>query len=56
MQADVQTRSIGLGLYIVESIVRAHGGSIQARSTPEEGIVFTMRLPRRWGASDAQRS
>ncbi|MDB4973219.1 MAG: sensor signal transduction histidine kinase [Myxococcaceae bacterium] len=46
-RTDMQTRSIGLGLYIVESIVRAHGGTIEARSTVEDGTVFTMRLPRR---------
>ncbi|WP_224360312.1 sensor histidine kinase [Hyalangium versicolor] len=46
-KVDMETRSIGLGLYIVESIVRAHGGSIAVRSTPEEGTLFTVTLPRR---------
>ncbi|HVG58267.1 MAG TPA: ATP-binding protein [Hyalangium sp.] len=45
-KVDMETRSIGLGLYIVESIVRAHGGSIEVRSTQEEGTRFTVRLPR----------
>jgi signal transduction histidine kinase len=45
-KVDMETRSIGLGLYIVESIVRAHGGSIEVRSTVEEGTWFTVRLPR----------
>jgi PAS domain S-box-containing protein len=39
-------RSIGLGLYIVDAIVRAHGGRIDVRSTAEEGTTFTVRLPR----------
>jgi signal transduction histidine kinase len=37
---------LGLGLYIVRQIVLAHGGSVVAKSTPEQGTVFTVRLPR----------
>jgi PAS domain S-box-containing protein len=43
---DMQTRSIGLGLYIVESIVRAHNGRVEARSSAEAGTTFVVRLPR----------
>ena len=39
--------SIGLGLYIVRTIVEAHGGSIAVRSRAGEGTTFTVRLPRR---------
>jgi signal transduction histidine kinase len=39
-------RSIGLGLFIVDAIVRAHGGSIEVRSQAGEGTTFTVRLPR----------
>ncbi len=39
-------RSIGLGLYIVRSIVQAHGGSVEVRSTDADGTTFTVRLPR----------
>ncbi|MGE6763821.1 ATP-binding protein [Corallococcus interemptor] len=39
-------RSIGLGLYIVRQLVLAHGGTVDARSSAEEGTVFTVRLPR----------
>lgn len=35
----------GLGLSIVRGIVEAHGGSVEVRSTPGTGSVFTIRLP-----------
>jgi signal transduction histidine kinase len=38
---------LGLGLYIVERIVTAHGGSIAVTSSEKEGTIFTIRLPRR---------
>jgi two-component system, sensor histidine kinase and response regulator len=38
--------SLGLGLYIVKQIVRAHGGSIDVRSSAEEGTSFRVQLPR----------
>jgi signal transduction histidine kinase len=37
--------SLGLGLYIVQAIVTAHQGTIDAEST-ERGTTFTVRLPR----------
>lgn len=42
---DRASRSIGLGLYIVKQLVRAHGGAIEVVSTAEEGTTFTARLP-----------
>ena len=39
--------NLGLGLYIAERIVSAHGGRIDVRSSPEAGTLFTVRLPRR---------
>jgi phosphoserine phosphatase RsbU/P len=39
-------RSVGLGLYIVESIVVAHHGTIGVISTESEGTTFTVRIPR----------
>ena len=38
-------RSIGLGLYIVHEVVRAHGGKVEVRSTASDGTTFSMRLP-----------
>jgi sigma-B regulation protein RsbU (phosphoserine phosphatase) len=45
-QIDRNDRSVGLGLYIVDSIVRAHGGSVRVQSG-ETGTTFTVHLPRR---------
>ncbi|HEX8395737.1 MAG TPA: ATP-binding protein [Longimicrobium sp.] len=38
--------NLGLGLYIAERIVRAHGGSIHVDSSDEAGTTFLVRLPR----------
>ena len=40
-------RHLGLGLYIVDKIVLAHGGSLDVRSSDEMGTTFTVHLPRR---------
>jgi PAS domain S-box-containing protein len=40
------TRSVGLGLFIVRQVARAHGGDVTVHSTQEEGTTFTVRLPR----------
>ena len=43
-----QTREgLGLGLFIVDQIVSAHGGTITVASSQEEGTIFLVRLPRR---------
>jgi signal transduction histidine kinase len=39
-------RHLGLGLYIVDKIVAAHGGAIDVRSSREDGTSFTVHLPR----------
>jgi signal transduction histidine kinase len=38
--------NLGLGLYIVEEIVTAHGGTIAVTSSEKDGTTFTARLPR----------
>src|SRR5215212_8466625 len=35
----------GLGLSIVEALVRAHGGAVTVESAPRQGAAFTIRLP-----------
>lgn len=44
--ADARSRSVGLGLFIVFHIVRAHGGSVSVRSSAGAGTAFVVRLPR----------
>ncbi len=46
-QADPsrEGRGLGLGLAIARGLADAHGGSIEVRSTPKVGSVFTVRLP-----------
>jgi signal transduction histidine kinase len=39
--------NLGLGLYIAERIVHAHGGQIDVESSEAEGTTFTVRL-KRW--------
>jgi signal transduction histidine kinase len=39
-------KGLGLGLYIVQQIVQAHGGRMEARSSETEGTVFVLELPR----------
>ncbi|MCC7023449.1 MAG: HAMP domain-containing protein [Thermomicrobiales bacterium] len=35
----------GLGLSIVDALVRAHGGSVVVQSAPGQGTAFTLRFP-----------
>ena len=36
---------LGLGLYVVREIVKAHDGRVTARNLPDGGACFTVRLP-----------
>lgn len=38
--------SLGLGLYIAQALVQAHGGNIDVNSSKETGTTFTVHLPR----------
>lgn len=41
-----QSSSLGLGTFIVKTIVEAHGGTVDVRSTAEDGTRFRIVLPR----------
>jgi sigma-B regulation protein RsbU (phosphoserine phosphatase) len=43
-QVRLGSRSVGLGLYIVRQIARAHGGDVTVDSTAEAGTTFRMRF------------
>jgi len=38
-------KGVGLGLYIVRAIARAHGGEVSASSSAQDGTRFRMELP-----------
>ena len=46
-RSSSRTQNLGLGLYVVKEIVAAHEGKVSVRSTEQEGVTFTVRLPRR---------
>ena len=41
-------QGVGLGLYIVREIARAHGGSVDVRSDARDGTSFVLEWPRGW--------
>lgn len=41
-----RVQNLGLGLYVVKEIVKAHQGQIAVSSTQETGVKLTIRLPR----------
>ena len=44
--AQGPTGNLGLGLYIAERIVHAHGGRIEVESSESQGTTFAVYLPR----------
>jgi signal transduction histidine kinase len=40
------SQGLGLGLFITQRIVAAHGGSIGVESNEASGTTFSLRLPR----------
>jgi signal transduction histidine kinase len=42
-----RSEGLGLGLYIVEQVIKGHHGAVQVRSTQADGTTFELRLPRR---------
>lgn len=40
-----EVRSVGLGLFIVSEIAKAHGGGVEVVSSAEAGTTFTARFP-----------
>jgi signal transduction histidine kinase len=43
-----RTRGLGLGLFITQQIVTAHGGTITVASDEATGTTFRLTLPRQW--------
>jgi len=44
-QVALGSRSVGLGLYIVQQIALAHGGRVAVKSSVEAGTTFTVTIP-----------
>jgi len=45
-QDTSRSASLGLGLFIVRELVKAHGGTVRVTSTAQDGTTFTVTLPR----------
>jgi phosphoserine phosphatase RsbU/P len=43
--ADSNVRSVGLGLFIVREIAKAHGGHVSVSSSADDGTTFTVCFP-----------
>jgi signal transduction histidine kinase len=45
-RAAARTQNLGLGLYVVKEIVASHEGVISVTSNENDGVIFTVSLPR----------
>lgn len=45
-RVGARMQNLGLGLYVVKEIVNAHDGAISVTSTIDDGVTFTVRVPR----------
>lgn len=45
-RVGARMQNLGLGLYVVKEIISAHDGEISVTSNTEDGVTFTVRLPR----------
>ena len=46
----------GIGLYLVQSIIKLHGGSISVESEEYEGSIFTFAMPKNLKANDEKKN
>ena len=44
-EAGDRKRNMGIGLSVCSTIIKAHGGKIEAENAPEGGAIFRFRLP-----------
>lgn len=44
-EAGDRKRNMGIGLSVCRTIIKAHGGRIEAENAPEGGAIFRFRLP-----------
>lgn len=47
-----KAQGMGMGLSVSRRIIEAHGGTIEAETSPEEGTTFKVRLPRHMDRSE----
>jgi signal transduction histidine kinase/FixJ family two-component response regulator/HPt (histidine-containing phosphotransfer) domain-containing protein len=52
MEANRRTEGTGLGMNITRNLLRLMNGTIDIKSAPNEGSVFTVRLPQKFIDSD----
>ncbi len=44
-KTPVGQRGWGIGLVVVQGVIKAHGGSVKVESSPEKGTTFTIEIP-----------